>query len=198
MSNRLETIGGKRVKHTHIFEKEEHLCYVEPHWCSKRLFAVEHFPGAVHDLFCGTGRVADAARTAGYTTCATDIVNRGYAHFDGVLDVFDINQLDRDVSIVANPPFTDEILKHAISLDPVKMALIWPTARITAAHKILAPSPLARVWQMTPRPAMPPLSYIEAGHKPEGARVEHCWLVFERGYQGPIELCWLRRDGNAP
>jgi hypothetical protein len=51
---------------------------------------------------------------------------------------------------------------------------------------------------MTPRPAMPPLSYIQAGHKPEGARVEHTWLIFERGHRGPAELRWLHRDRDIP
>jgi hypothetical protein len=193
MSNRL----GKRPKHTHIFDPEPNKCYLEPHWCPQRLFAIEKFPGAVLDPFCGTGRVADAAIAAGYVTKASDIVDRGYRHFNGTQDFLTVDNLDPTMSIPGNPPFDDAILRHAISLDPIKMALIWPTARITAAHEILAPSSLARVWQMTPRPAMPPLSYIEAGHKPEGARVEHCWLIFERGYQGPIELCWLRRDGST-
>ena len=34
------------------------------------------------------------------------------------------------------------------------------------------------------------LHYVE----PEGARVEHCWLIFERGHHGPPQLHWLRRD----
>jgi len=74
------------------------------------------------------------------------------------------------------------------------MALIWPFARIVAAWPWLAEAPLAHVWMMTPRPAMPPASYIAAGKKPEGARVEHCWLIFERGHHGLAQLGWLRRE----
>jgi hypothetical protein len=35
-----------------------------------------------------------------------------------------------------------------------------------------------------------------AGTKPEGARVEFCWLLFERHYAGPPQLGWLLRDGS--
>jgi hypothetical protein len=65
------------------------------------------------------------------------------------------------------------------------MALIWPFARLVAAHEILSTAPLARIYVLTPRPAMPPGSYLAAGNPPAGARVEHCWLVFERHWRGP-------------
>jgi hypothetical protein len=190
--------AGARPKHTHIFAKAAGLHYVEPTWCSIRLFDVEQFPGLVWDPFCGWGRVVEAARAAGYATRATDIAARGYAQFDGIQDFLKVDHLDRDVSIVGNPPFEDEIVQHAIGLDPIKMALIWPLARIVAAWPWLAEAPLAYVWMMTPRPALPPASYIAAGKKPEGARVEHCWLVFERGHREPAQLGWLRRDGGGP
>jgi hypothetical protein len=69
----------------------------------------------VRDYFCGTGRVVDAARAAGYAMSATDIVDRGYQHFDGLLDFLTLDRLDPDVSIIANPPFEDRILQHSTS-----------------------------------------------------------------------------------
>jgi hypothetical protein len=194
MPNQLDFFGDPRPKRTHIFVKADDLFYVEPHWCSARLFATERFPGPVQDYFCGTGRAVDAGRAAGYAMSATDIVDRGYRHFNGLLDFFAVDRLDPDVSIVGNPPFEDRILRHAISLDPVKMALIWPLARVVAAHSWLCKAPLARVLMMTPRPSMPPGAYIAEGKKPEGARVEHCWLIFERGYRGAPRMGWLHRD----
>jgi hypothetical protein len=187
---------GKRPKLTHIFEKEEHLHYIEPEWVSIRLFKIEQFPGPVWDPFAGWGRVVDAARAAGYATQATDIVDRGYP-LDAVEDFLNIKHIASDVSIVANPPFTDEIAQHAIKLNPIKLALIWPLARVVAAWPWLAEAPLARVLLLTPRPAMPPGSYIARGERPGGARVEHCWLIFERNYAGPPQLGWLRRDGDS-
>ena len=192
--DRLDLAGGKRPKHTHVFAKAADLHYVEPAWCSLRLFAVEQFPGPVRDYFCGIGQVADAARAAGYQVRATDITDYGYELFDGVEDFLAVDRIDPIVSIVGNPPFDDQILQHAISLNPVKMALIWPLARLVAAHAWLSAAPLARVLMLTPRPSMPPGTYIAAGKKPQGARVEHAWLIFERGYRGQPRLGWLHRD----
>jgi hypothetical protein len=187
--------NAARPRRTHIFARAPGLHYVEPAWCSVRLFEVEHFPGPILDPFCGWGRVAEAARAAGYATRATDLADRGYP-LDAIEDFLAVRRLTPEVSIVGNPPFVDAIVQHAIALDPVKLALIWPFARIVAAWSWLSAAPLARVWMLTPRPAMPPASYLAAGNKPVGARVEHCWLVFERGYCGPARLGWLRRDGG--
>jgi hypothetical protein len=187
-------VGDKRPKHTHIFRKEKNLHYIEPHWCSSRLFEIESFLGPIWDPFCGTGRVADAARAAGYRTYATDLVDCGYEHFNGVQDFLTVNDLHPDVNLVGNPPFDDRVLQHALSLAPHKAAFIWPLARAVAAHEWLSKAPLARVLLLTPRPSMPPSTYIQAGKKPEGGRVEHAWLVFERGYCGAPPLRWLHRD----
>jgi hypothetical protein len=147
----------------------------------------------VYDPFTGWGRIVKAAQIAGYTTRATDITDHGYP-LDAIQDFLSVGRLDPDVSIVGNPPFDDHLIQHAIGLDPIKMALIWPFARLVAAWPWLATAPLAHVWMMTPRPAMPPGSYLAAGRKPEGARVEHAWLIFERGFDEAPRLGWLRRD----
>jgi hypothetical protein len=182
-------------KATHIFAKEIDSHYVEPQSCSIRLFDVERFPEPLWDPFAGWGRIVEAGRNAGYRVRATDIVDRGF-RLDEVLDFLTVESLDPGTSIVANPPFDNEILKHIVALDPVKAALIWPFARMVAAWHILAPAPLAHVWMMTPRPSMPPGSYLAAGNRPGGARVEHCWLVFERGHCEPPTLGWLRLNGG--
>src|SRR3954447_122871 len=169
-----------RPKKTHIFTPEQDSHYVEPDWVSIRLFEAERFPGAIWEPFCGWGRVAKAAQAAGYPVRATDLVDRGYP-LASIQDFLTVDHVDPMTSIVGNPPFTDAIVQHAIKLDPIKMALVWPFARIVAAWPWLADAPLARVYMLTPRPAMPPGSYLAAGQKAAGARVEHCWLVFERG-----------------
>jgi hypothetical protein len=133
-------------------------------------------------------------RAAGYQVRATDIADRGYARLAGTLDFLTLNRLDANVGIAANRPFSDRILQHVIDLNPKKAALIWPLARVVAAYKWLSQAPLARILMLTPRPAIPPASYIAAGQKPKGARVEHCWLVFESGHHGPPRLHWLHRD----
>jgi hypothetical protein len=41
---------------------------------------------------------------------------------------------------------------------------------------------------------MPPGSYIKAGNKPQGGRVDFCWLVFEHGHCSWSSMRWLHRD----
>jgi hypothetical protein len=179
----------------HSWEREAHEHYVEPFWCSERLFAEEKFEGPVWDPCCGFGRIPDSASRAGLPTLATDIVDRGYRQFAGPQDF--LKSACRSVpNIVCNPPFNiaGKFARHAIDLRSVrKVAMIFPTARLNAAHW-LRETPLARVWLMTPRPSMPPGHTITAGEKPGGGKMDFCWLVWVKGHDGPAELRWLRRD----
>ena len=73
--------GVKRQRNSHLFEREEHDHYVEPHWLSQRLFEVEDLDRSkpMLDPCTGWGRIADAAKAAGYRVATADIVDRGYA-----------------------------------------------------------------------------------------------------------------------
>jgi hypothetical protein len=62
---------------SHIFEKEKHGHYVEPEWCSRRLFEVEKFKGTIYDPACGWATILGVACAAGYTVRGGDIVDRG-------------------------------------------------------------------------------------------------------------------------
>jgi hypothetical protein len=69
-----------RRRHSHIFERDPNDWYLEPDWISKRLFDVEDFDrnAPLLDPCTGTGRIADAAKHAGYRVITADIVDRGY------------------------------------------------------------------------------------------------------------------------
>lgn len=177
---------------SHIWEKEPYEHYVEPSWCSERLFQVEKFRGYIHDPCCGFGTIPEAAGKRGLVASGCDIVDRGWS-LGGIEDFYKTTK--RQDNIVCNPPFDDPgaWVYHALKIAKDKVAIIFPVARLNAAGWI-APTPLRRVWLLTPRPSMPPGSYITAGNKPQGGRVDFCWLVFQRGYTGPPEMSWLRRD----
>jgi hypothetical protein len=168
-----------------IWTKEELGFYVEPEWCSERLFEVEKFAGVIWDFACGIGRIAEAARRAGYTTCATDIVDRGYPPFYGCIDFLLCNRSHAN-NIIFNPPFAkcDQFIRQALALtnENGKVAAIWLVRRLNAA-RWLADTPLARVYLLTPRPSMPPGHVIAAGEKPGGGTQDFCWLVFSHKTQ---------------
>lgn len=181
----------------HAFQRERHEWYVEPHWCSERLFEVEQFKDSIWDPACGGGRIPEAASRAGLIGLGTDVVNRGWHGQKTSID-FMKTSAPLSENIVSNPPFNiaGAFIRHAVDMEGVqKVAMVFPTARLNAAHW-LRQTPLARIWLMTPRPSMPPGHMIAAGEKPTGGKVDFCWLVFTRGRIGPADLRWLKRDAG--
>lgn len=190
--------GIVRAENSHIWEREQHEHYVEPEWCSRRLFDVEKFQGAIWDPACGFGRIPDAARAAGYAALATDIVDRGYAGLGATADFLGLQAAGRDPigNIIGNPPFDlfERFARHALALAEHKVALIWLTRRLNAA-RWLQQTPLARIWYLTRRPSMPPGYVIARGEKPGRGKQDFCWLVWDRAHFGPPTVGWLHRDG---
>jgi hypothetical protein len=189
-------VATPRKRDSHIWDRETNDHYVEPAWCSKRLFDVEEFCGLVNDPCCGFGTIPKAALAAGLEATAADIVDRGYTLHRPIED-FLTSDWTRS-NIVTNPPFkiADRFALHALKLTLGKVAIIFPTRRLNAAHWIRR-TPLRRIWLLTPRPSMPPGHVVAAGGKPGGGKVDFCWAVFERGWSGPAELRWLHRDGES-
>lgn len=188
--------GIIKAENSHIWQREEHEHYVEPEWCSKRLFEVEKFEGAVTDPCCGFGRIAEAAKGAGhYPVRARDIVDRGYPGCE-VTDF--LTSGDTEDNIIGNPPFDifRPFAEHALKCARFKVAMIWLVRTLPAA-RWLQDTPLARIYFLTPRPSMPPGHVIARGEKPGGGKQDFCWLIWSKGRIGPPDIKWLHRDGDA-
>ena len=184
-----------REKDAHLWTRHPEDFYVEPTWCSRRLFEVERFDTGIFDPACGLGRILDSARAAQYIAFGADIVQRGAADF--IEDYIELPRLAANVA--SNPPFgiADRFCETALKNTTHKVALLLPTKWMNGAKRgaWLETTPLRRVWLLAPRPSMPPGPVIEAGLKPGNGTVDFCWFVWERGYAGRPELRWLRRDG---
>jgi hypothetical protein len=201
-----ETDSTARPRHAHIFERDPHGHYVEPLWCSVRLFEAECFgaPGArVFDPCCGWGRILRAAQSAGFTPIGCDIVDRrgdlrAFADFPfSVCDFLTGSPVRSAWAVVCNPPFdrVEEFCRRALDVATYKVAMLVPLRRLPAAHW-LQRLPLESVYLLTPRPSMPTGAYIAAGKKPSGDTKDYAWLVFNK--QSSIgrepKLRWLHRD----
>jgi hypothetical protein len=185
----------KRPEASHIWQREQHEHYVEPEWCSRRLFDVEKFEGGIHDPACGFGRIPEAAKAFGYEDVrASDIVDRGYQPNHRPMDFFNFTTCGAG-NIVSNPPFDifQRFALHALSLETRKVALIWLVRTLPAA-RWLQDTPLARVLLLTPRPSMPPGHVITAGEKPGGGKQDFCWLIWDKAHTAPASIGWLHRD----
>lgn len=185
-----------REKDAHLWARHPQDWYVEPEWCSRRLFEVEDFNSMepIIDPACGMGRIVVAGRVKGFITLGHDLVKRSTwcsAEEDFLLDT------TPRCSIVSNPPFgiADQFAGHALSVAKRKVALLLPTKWMNGAKRgaWLETTPLRRVWLLGPRPSMPPGPVIEAGIAPGNGTVDFAWFVWERGYEGRPELHWLRR-----
>jgi hypothetical protein len=183
---------SRRPRQSHIFARDDHDFYIEPPWCSERLFAVEPFAGLIWDPAAGSGTIPRAARTAGLSDFASDIADRGC---ESRQDFLIAPAPAEAFNVVTNPPFglARGFVERALTLGAVKTAIIFPTARLNAA-RWLKPLPLAKIYLLTPRPSMPPGEVIARGEKPGGGKTDFCWLVLDRTHSGPPTMSWLHRD----
>jgi hypothetical protein len=200
-----------RNRNTHIWKPDPHGHYPEPLWTSARLFEVESFGAKgvfVLDPCSGWGRIPHNAAAVGYKAIGCDIVDRRhepFAHngFRFVRHNFlnDPIPLPAITSAVFNPPFRGDYIRRFIerALDIVdyKVAALIPLRRLPAMHWIEG-KPLESIWILTPRPSLPPASYIRAGKDPGGGGQDFAWLVFNKKttIDAPCTK-WLHRDGGV-
>jgi hypothetical protein len=200
--------GALRKKEAQVWAREEHDHYVEPHWCSERLFEVEKFEGCIVDPACGFGRIVKAARQAGYYAWGADIVRRA----PGVIqhDFLDAAWpgFPRIVdNVVSNAPFglcdekktgteTPAFVEKALEVARNKVAILLPAGwdQGDKRSRWIETTPLRRKLIITPRPSMPPGYVVARGEKPASGTTDYAWFIWLRGYDGKPELGWLRRN----
>src|SRR5262245_59626105 len=127
------TPTNKRPRKSHIFIRIDGDFYSEPSCVSERLLAVEPFVGLVWDPASGLGTILKSARDAGLSNFASDIAEHG----QGLTQDFLTAPAPTDVfSVVTNPPFklARAFVERALKLGAKKTAIIFPTARLNAAH----------------------------------------------------------------
>ena len=190
-------MSEKKAKATHIFERDEHEYYTEPQWLDQAIFRDEKFVGSICDPACGSGRVVQAARDAGYIAYGSDIVVR----WNGcacVGDFFRWNEIHDNV--VCNPPYNvaQEFVERALAFTRRKVVMILPYGFTYGKDRSawLEMTPLRRVLNVVPRPSMPPGKLIEEGFKPGGGRVDYQVLVWQINYDGKPEHGWLRKGAE--
>jgi hypothetical protein len=202
----------KKAKVAHVWARDPNDWYVEEAWVNRRLFEEERFEGPIWDPAAGMCRMPDAARAAGYDAIGSDLVSRGYGEIGGV----DFLSLQQPLkvrgqparSIASNPPFgiceadikagrPIGFVEHALRLAEHKVAMVLPARWLWGDERSrwLEKSNPRRVYILTPRPSMPPGAVIAAGIEPGGGDKDFLIIVWLRGYDGPFETRWLRRDG---
>jgi hypothetical protein len=206
-AGRIQSKLTPRRRESHIFKKEAHGHYVDEAWCSRRLLEEEKFGNSTQVTICdfavGWGTITNSAQQAGYNVIGFDIVDRRQHELGSRFHKLDfltapLPAISRPFAVVCNPPadHIEAFCRRAVASGADKIAMICLVRRLNAAHW-LQELPLRRIWLLTPRPSMPPGSYIAAGKKPGGGREDFCWLVFCRDYEGEPTISWLHRDGRS-
>ncbi len=178
-------------RRAHIWERETNDWYVEPEWCSIRLFEEEQFGSIVWDPACGSGRIVRAAMRRGYSAVGSDRVIR----WDGAVqsDFF-----EGCLFGASNPPYgiADEFVQKGCKISR-KACFLLPLAWVAGntRSKWLSKIGLRTVWILCPRPSMPPGEMALSGGPVGGGTKDFAWYVFTPGYIGAPEIKWLRRDG---
>lgn len=193
--------GPLRKRESHLWKRDPLDWYVEPEWCSERLFEMEKFKGPIWDPAAGTGRIVQAAKTARYEAYATDIEPRGYAHVSRY-DFFDVpdEQRWKPGNIISNPPFSlaEKFAQIALRVAQRKVALLLPANWVQGDKRSrwLETTPLRRVLFLTPRPSMPPGAVVVSGGKPGNGTTDYAWFIWDHesaaGSTKP-EIGWCRR-----
>lgn len=147
------------------------------------------------------GRCVVAARAAGYTVEARDLIARfpiieREENFLQSSDVVD--------NICSNPPFgicnqaPYSYIERSLRLARHKVALVLPVSFVFGETRsvYLESKPLYRIYNITPKPSMPPGAVIMAGEKPGGGMKDFVVAVFLRGYEGEPTHRWLRKSAR--
>src|SRR5262249_23642187 len=103
-------------------------------------------------------------------------------------------------SAIFNPPYTGDYIKRfierALAIVDYKVAALVPLRPLPAMRWIEG-KPLESIFILTPRPSLPPASYIRAGNEPSGGGQDFAWLIFNKQTTTDApRVKWLHRDGR--
>jgi hypothetical protein len=177
---------------TQQYPREDKDFYVEPVFCSARLFEKIKFTGTIHDPACGIGTITTIAKGCGYEVSTSDLIARSslFSSQDYLQD-FTI----RD-NIVTNPPYNlaEEFINHARTLTRYKVAVLARLAFLEgqARYKYLyKPHPPSNVLVFSTRPSMPPY-----GQPVGGGKTAYCWIIWDQhDFSKITKLDWIINNG---
>lgn len=178
--------------------------YVEPRWCVEQLASAIDFAGqTIWDPCCGGGTIPDVFRDRGMDTFATDIVDRGYAHFDALHDATHADFVGDHLSVVTNPPFraAEVIVRAMLAVVDYHVCILQQLSFLASKgrHALFTEYPPSEILILSRRPSMPPGHLLaELGDKAfKGGTQDFCWIVWTRGHVGQTRTRWLNPETAA-
>jgi hypothetical protein len=192
--------GYYRETRTHV--RHEMDFYIEPRWAVDLFLDAENMPGPVWDPACGSGTIPTSCQARGILAAGTDAADRGFGPVHDFLGMEPSPMLAGVASIITNPPYklAQQFVERALTIATRKVAVLvqskFPYSQ--GRHRLFTANPTSKVYFLSDRPSMPPGEKLLAGNvKPEGGKMDYCWIVFEHGHRGPPTAHWLTRRKAA-
>lgn len=191
------------------YERAEGSWYVEPKWCVEQLADSINFDDSwIWDPCCGGGSLIEVFEQRRRFTIATDIVDRGFARFDGMHDALAIVpplliKPTMKVSVVTNPPFelAEQIIRRMLTLVDHRLAILQKLSFLASQVRfaLFEEFPPSDVLILSRRPSMPPGAMIaDMGERAfKGGKTDYCWIVWTRPHDRETRLRWLAPGGAA-
>ncbi len=172
---------------------EPHDWYVEQPEVTAYLLARERFHGGIWDPSCGMGNIIKACEAAGYDAVGTDLIFRPRYNAEywwrGEGDFVTAKWVGPLApNIINNPPYgsaklAEAFIRRALTMGGISKAAFLVNAKFLfggrRAAGLYRDHPPSRVYPISPRPSIPPGSFIEAGGKVGGGVENFCWLVYD-------------------
>ena len=162
-----------------------------PRIAIEALLSVENFTGPIWEPACGLGAISEVLIERGHSVVSTDLVDRGYG--TGRTD-FLLEWQPRAPNVVTNPPFklAQAFAQNALRLTTGKVALLvrWSWHAGQKRRLFFENSPPARTWLFSRR--LPLMHRHDWTGRKASSAIDHCWVVWERGHNGPgTTIGWL-------
>jgi hypothetical protein len=160
--------------------------YETPPPATEALLRVEQLPRRIWEPAAGKSAIVRVLRDHGHTVVASDIFD--YGKLDFVADFLKQERMPPGCGcILTNPPyrFADAFVAHALNLAPLVIMLVR-LAFLESKRRshILDNAGLGRIHVFQNRL---PMMHRDGWSGPKASSaIAFCWLVWERGYTGPI------------
>lgn len=153
------------------------------------LLEQEVFEHQIWEPACGEGHISDVLKRHGHSVYSTDLIDRGYG--EGQHDFLQDDAVFFG-DIITNPPYkyAREFVGRALELvkegNKVAMFVKLTFLEGQARRELFRQCPPKTVYVSSAR-----LECGKNGVFSGMSAVAYCWIVWQKGHQGPTELKWI-------
>lgn len=188
-------IGNSQVVHAvnqRNKDAEENDYYATEPRAVELLLEQEQFDRIIWESACGEGHISKVLKAHGYEVHSTDLIDRGFG--EGTEDFLaSSNSLPLPADIITNPPykFAREFVEKALAIvtEGHKVAMFVKLTFLEgqARRELFRQHPPKTVYVSSARLECGKNGVFGDAH----SAVAYCWIVWQKGHQGPTHLKWI-------